>query len=163
MTATPVLVGAKDALNAGLGGHFTPDQLAGMIDNLSVGYALAYLVGLVSLIVLANFMPKFQKENLEHSAQKIAAERGLGNSSQRKVYLPIIRAYRVGPELINWWMAVTCASWVSTARPVVTLSVSAVTVFLPTRMVTPFCRKAMKLPGGLPGQPRAPRPFIPKR
>ncbi|MBV7297105.1 aspartate:alanine antiporter [Enterovibrio paralichthyis] len=102
MTATPVLVGAKDALNAGLGGHFTPDQLAGMIDNLSVGYALAYLVGLVSLIVLANFMPKFQKENLEHSAQKIAAERGLGNSSQRKVYLPIIRAYRVGPELINW-------------------------------------------------------------
>ncbi|AMG31663.1 transporter [Grimontia hollisae] len=102
MTATPVLVGAKDALNAGLAGDFTPDQLAGMIDNLSVGYALAYLVGLVSLIVLANFMPKLQKENLEHSAQKIAMERGLGNSSQRKVYLPIIRAYRVGPELINW-------------------------------------------------------------
>lgn len=102
MTATPVLVGAKDALNAGLGGQFSPEQLSVMIDNLSVGYALAYLVGLVSLIVLANFMPKLQKENLEHSAQKIAQERGLGSSSQRKVYLPIIRAYRVGPELINW-------------------------------------------------------------
>lgn len=103
MTATPVLVGAKDALNAGLAGvNYSPQQIAEMIDNLSVGYALAYLVGLVSLIVLANLMPKLQKENLEHSAQQIAIERGLGSSSQRKVYLPIIRAYRVGAELINW-------------------------------------------------------------
>ncbi|WP_163391208.1 aspartate:alanine antiporter [Enterovibrio norvegicus] len=103
MTATPVLVGAKDALNAGLAGmDYSPQQIATMIDNLSVGYALAYLVGLVSLILLANLMPKLQKENLEHSAQQITMERGLGSSSQRKVYLPIIRAYRVGPELINW-------------------------------------------------------------
>lgn len=103
MTATPVLVGAKDALNSGLAGvNYSPQQIADMIDNLSVGYALAYLVGLVSLIVLANLMPKLQKENLEHSAQQISMERGLDSSSQRKVYLPIIRAYRVGPELINW-------------------------------------------------------------
>ncbi|ATF08648.1 TrkA, Potassium channel-family protein [Candidatus Enterovibrio altilux] len=103
MTATPVLVGAKDALNAGLAGMgYSPQQLAEMINNLSVGYALSYLVGLISLILVANLMPKLQKENLAHSAQKITMERGLGSSSQRKVYLPIIRAYRVGPELINW-------------------------------------------------------------
>lgn len=103
MTATPVLVGAKDALNAGLAGvDYSPEHIEVMIENLSVGYALAYLMGLVSLIILANFMPKLQKENLEHSAQKIAMERGLGSSAQRKVYLPIIRAYRVGAELINW-------------------------------------------------------------
>ncbi|MFW7344278.1 hypothetical protein V0R37_22405, partial [Pollutimonas sp. H1-120] len=63
-----------------------------MIDNLSVGYAMAYLTGLVSLIVLAKLMPKLQRHNLEHSAQQIAIERGLGSESQRKVYLPIIRA-----------------------------------------------------------------------
>nr|WP_235869551.1 hypothetical protein [Veronia nyctiphanis] len=103
MTATPVLVGAKDALKSGLSGNdLSADAIASMIDNLSVGYAMAYLVGLVSLILLAKLMPRLQKENLEDSAQQIAKERGLGSSSQRKVYLPIIRAYRVGPELINW-------------------------------------------------------------
>lgn len=103
MTATPVLVGAREALSSGLGGiAFSPAELKQMLENLSVGYALSYLVGLVSLILLANFLPKLQKENLELSAQKIANERGLGSSAQRKVYLPIIRAYRVGSELINW-------------------------------------------------------------
>ncbi len=101
LTATPVLVGAKDALNSGLIG-VDGEQLGMMIDNLSVGYAMAYLTGLVSLIVLAKLMPKLQRHNLEHSAQQIAIERGLGSESQRKVYLPIIRAYRVGPELIDW-------------------------------------------------------------
>ncbi|OOE50119.1 aspartate:alanine antiporter [Salinivibrio kushneri] len=101
LTATPVLVGAKDALNSGLTGA-EGEQLGMMIDNLSVGYAMAYLTGLVSLIVLAKLMPKLQRHNLEHSAQQIAIERGLGSESQRKVYLPIIRAYRVGPELIDW-------------------------------------------------------------
>ncbi|MBF4365294.1 transporter, partial [Vibrio anguillarum] len=47
-------------------------------------------------------LPKLQKQNLSDSAQQIAQERGLGGSGQRKVYLPIIRAYRVGQELINW-------------------------------------------------------------
>ena len=79
----------------------SPDQLAAMIDNLSIGYALAYLVGLISLIIFANFLPRLQKENLEQSANQIAIERGLGGTG-RKVYLPIIRAYRVGPELIAW-------------------------------------------------------------
>lgn len=103
LTATPVLVGAKDALNSGLSGvDYDPETLARMIDNLSVGYAMAYLMGLVSLIILAKLMPKLQKHNLEHSAQQIALERGLSSNAQRKVYLPIIRAYRVGPELINW-------------------------------------------------------------
>ncbi|WP_434360164.1 aspartate:alanine antiporter [Parasalinivibrio latis] len=103
LTATPVLVGAKDALSSGLSSDkFDPNAIAHIIDNLSVGYAMSYLVGLVSLIMLAKLLPKLQKQNLEHSAQQIALERGLGSSSQRKVYLPIIRAYRVGPELIKW-------------------------------------------------------------
>ncbi|NLS11382.1 aspartate:alanine antiporter [Vibrio sp. SM6] len=102
LTATPVLVGAQDALNSGLA--FVPAHMdfAQALDNLSVGYAMAYLVGLVSMIMFAKFLPKFQKQNLSDSAQQIAQERGLGGSAQRKVYLPIIRAYRVGPELINW-------------------------------------------------------------
>ena len=102
LTATPVLVGAKDALASGLSSISDPDSIQQIIDSISVGYAMSYLIGLVSVIVLAKLMPKLQKQNLAESSQQIARERGIGESAQRKVYLPIIRAYRVGPELINW-------------------------------------------------------------
>ncbi|OEF25899.1 aspartate:alanine antiporter [Vibrio rumoiensis] len=102
MTSTPILVGAQDALNSGLGTIPDDMQLATILDNLSVGYALSYLIGLTSMIMFAKLLPKLQKENLSDSAQRIAQERGLGGAGQRKVYLPIIRAYRVGQELIDW-------------------------------------------------------------
>ena len=74
MTSTPVLVGAGDTLR-----HFglPSDQLAQSLDHLSLGYALTYLVGLVSLIVGARYMPKLQHQDLQTSA-------------------------RVGPELVAW-------------------------------------------------------------
>ncbi|AMG04215.1 aspartate:alanine antiporter [Vibrio mimicus] len=100
LTSTPVLVGAQDALNSGLASVPRHMDLSLVLDNVSVGYAMAYLIGLISMIMFAKLLPKLQKQNLSDSAQQIAQERGLG--SQRKVYLPIIRAYRVGPELINW-------------------------------------------------------------
>ncbi|MFO4746700.1 aspartate:alanine antiporter [Vibrio cholerae] len=100
LTSTPVLVGAQDALNSGLAAVPRYMDLSLILDNVSVGYAMAYLIGLISMIMFAKLLPKLQKQNLSDSAQQIAQERGLG--SQRKVYLPIIRAYRVGPELINW-------------------------------------------------------------
>ncbi|WP_120511156.1 aspartate:alanine antiporter [Photobacterium salinisoli] len=102
LTATPVLVGAKDALSGGLSNLSDPMIVQDLIDSLSVGYAMSYLIGLISLILLAKLMPKLQKQDLAESSQQIAKERGIGSVSQRKVYLPIIRAYRVGPELIDW-------------------------------------------------------------
>ena len=94
-----MLAGAGDTLR-----HFglPSDQLAQSLDHLSLGYALTYLVGLVSLIVGARYMPKLQHQDLQTSAQQIARERGLDTDSKRKVYLPVIRAYRVGPELVAW-------------------------------------------------------------
>lgn len=102
LTSTPVLVGAQDALNSGLADIPRNMDFGLVIENLSVGYAMAYLIGLISMIMFAKLMPKLQKQNLSDSAEQIAQERGLGNSGQRKVYLPIIRAYRVGQELIDW-------------------------------------------------------------
>lgn len=99
LTSTPVLVGAQDTLNSGL---FSANiELSQILDNLSVGYAMSYLVGLVSMIMLAKLLPRIQKQNLSDSAQQIVQERGLSGSG-RKVYLPIIRAYRVGSELAQW-------------------------------------------------------------
>ncbi|MGC7907531.1 aspartate:alanine antiporter [Vibrio anguillarum] len=99
---TSTLVGAQDALNSGLATIPRNMDLSLILDNVSVGYAMAYLIGLISMIMFAKLLPKLQKQNLSDSAQQIAQERGLGGSGQRKVYLPIIRAYRVGQELINW-------------------------------------------------------------
>ena len=102
LTATPVLVGAKDAINSGLVVLPLGADYKTVIDNLSVGYALSYLIGLTSLIIFARLLPKLQKQNLQDCAQQIAKERGIGGAGKRKVYLPIIRAYRVDPELIEW-------------------------------------------------------------
>ncbi|WAT02218.1 aspartate:alanine antiporter [Rouxiella chamberiensis] len=99
MTSTPVLVGAGDTLRNTLG---SPKVLGPELDNLSLGYALTYLIGLVSLIFGARYLPKLQHQDLSTSAQQIARERGLDTDSQRKVYLPVIRAYRVGQELVAW-------------------------------------------------------------
>ena len=102
LTSTPVLVAAKDALNSGLSQLTPNEQIANVIDDMSVGYAMAYLIGLVSLIVLAKLLPKLLHQNLQDSAQQIARERGLDDASKSKARLPIIRAYRVGPELLSW-------------------------------------------------------------
>ncbi|MFC1235641.1 aspartate:alanine antiporter [Vibrio sp. F74] len=102
LTATPVLVGAQDALNSGLATLPHNADMELVLQNLSVGYALAYLVGLISMILFAKLLPKLQKQDLHDSAEQIAQERGIGSAAHRKVYLPIIRAYRVGKELINW-------------------------------------------------------------
>lgn len=90
MTSTPVLVGAGDTLrHSGI----ASTQLSSALDNLSLGYALTYLIGLVSLIVGARYLPKLQHQDLQTSAQQIARERGLDTDANRKVYLPVIRAY----------------------------------------------------------------------
>ncbi|MEH6454447.1 MAG: aspartate:alanine antiporter [Psychromonas sp.] len=102
LTATPILVGAKDALNSGLATLPDGVDYTQVINNLSVGYAISYLIGLSSVIILARLLPKLHKQNLQDSAHQIALQRGIGGAGKRKVYLPIIRAYRVDPELINW-------------------------------------------------------------
>lgn len=102
LTATPVLVGAKDAINSGLVTLPEGVEYQQLIDNLSVGYAISYLAGLTSLILLARLLPKLQKQNLQDSAQQIAKERGICGEGKHKVYLPIIRAYRVDSELVEW-------------------------------------------------------------
>ncbi|MCX8957337.1 aspartate:alanine antiporter [Erwinia psidii] len=99
MTSTPVLVGAGDTLRQTYPGG---NLLSVAQSNLSLGYALTYLIGLVSLIFGARYLPKLQHQDLSTSALTIARERGLDPDSQRKVYLPVIRAYRVGPELVAW-------------------------------------------------------------
>ncbi len=48
------------------------------------------------------YLPKLQRQDLQASAREFAREHCLDADANRKVYLPVIRAYRVGPELVAW-------------------------------------------------------------
>jgi putative transport protein len=156
-------------LHPGAGGrgdtlrHFglPSDQLAQSLDHLSLGYALTYLVGLVSLIVGARYMPKLQHQDLQTSAQQIARERGLDTDSKRKVYLPVIRAYRVGPELVaGGWQKSARAGHLSPDRLLYRTHPPQRHSGQPGRRRGAadgrrYCA------GGLPGRARPPRPELP--
>ncbi|MGL5031698.1 MAG: aspartate:alanine antiporter [Aeromonas sp.] len=102
LTSTPALVGAQDALRSGLLNLPHQTDMQTVLDNMGIGYALTYLVGLVGLMLVVRYLPSLARLDLNTEAQKIAKERGLSDSESRKTYLPIIRAYRVGPELAAW-------------------------------------------------------------
>ncbi len=89
LTSTPVLVGAQDALNSGLSSVPRNMDLSLVLENVSVGYAMAYLIGLISMIMFAKLLPKIQKQNLSDSAQQIAQERGLGAAVNAKCISPL--------------------------------------------------------------------------
>lgn len=102
LTSTPALVGAQDALRSGLLNLPHQTDMQSVLDNMGIGYALTYLVGLVGLMLVVRYLPSLARLDLNTEAQKIARERGLSDNENRKTYLPIIRAYRVGPELAAW-------------------------------------------------------------
>ncbi len=98
LTSTPALVGAQEAMRnlyEGVPGSDMAEQL----DNLSIGYALTYLVGLIGLMVVVRYLPKIARIDLVDSARTIARERGIDDGESQKTYLPVTRAYRVGHEL----------------------------------------------------------------
>ncbi len=98
LTSTPALVGAQDALRSGLLNLPHQTDMQSVLDNMGIGYALTYLVGLVGLMLVVRYLPSLARLDLNTEAQKIARERGLSDNESRKTYLPIIRAYRVGPS-----------------------------------------------------------------
>ncbi|WP_108651464.1 aspartate:alanine antiporter [Dongshaea marina] len=102
LTSTPALVAAQDALQNGMLHATGHSDMQAILSDMSIGYALTYLIGLVGLMVMIRYKPTLLGIDLEHESRKVARERGLDTSGEQKVYLPIIRAYRVGPELAAW-------------------------------------------------------------
>lgn len=101
LTSTPALVGAQDSLQSGYLNLPHNASISAMLDNMSVGYALTYMIGLIGLLMLVRYLPSLFGLDLRAECHKIARERGIGGG-QHKTYLPIIRAYRVGPEMARW-------------------------------------------------------------
>ncbi|MDJ0806542.1 MAG: TrkA C-terminal domain-containing protein [Gammaproteobacteria bacterium] len=102
LTSTPTLAGAQDAVNSGLAKLSTEMDPQMVLQQISVGYALTYIVGTVSLILIIHFLPRLLHIDLPVAARNYAKERGILGRRHRVIdeadMLPIIRAYRVGEQ-----------------------------------------------------------------
>jgi putative transport protein len=98
LTSTPTLVGAQDAatLQAAQLGEEAGSALIGQI---SVGYAMTYVVGLVGLLSVIRYFPGMLGIDLAEEARKVASERGLGSERRRNVRTPVLRAYEIRSEI----------------------------------------------------------------
>ena len=105
LTSTPTLAGAQDAIRSGLA--IIPEGAGRdeVLENVNVGYALTYLVGTFSVILLVRYAPRFLKLDLEAMARTYAQEKGLIRAKRghdvTPDLIPIIRAYRAHPEDIG--------------------------------------------------------------
>lgn len=94
LTSTPTLVGAQDAATL-QAAQLGAEEGGALIAQISVGYAMTYVVGLVGLLTVIRYFPKLLGIDLQQEARKVATERGLGSNRRRNVRTPVLRAYEV--------------------------------------------------------------------
>ena len=94
LTSTPTLVGAQDAVAQQLG-HLGEDERQAIISQISVGYAMTYLVGLLGLLMVLRYIPVVLRFDPKEQAHNLARDRGMDSSRRRNVRTPILRAYLV--------------------------------------------------------------------
>lgn len=94
LTSTPTLVGAQDAVTQQLGHLDQPAQEL-MISQISVGYAMTYIVGLLGVLLALRYIPALLRFDPREEASKLARARGLDSERRRNVRTPILRAYEI--------------------------------------------------------------------
>ena len=97
LTSTPTLAGAQGAA-ARLIGEIGMEGRDAMVTQISVGYALTYVVGLIGLLSMIRVLPRIMSLDLPGAARTIAIERGLEGGRNRTRRTPILRAYNVDSE-----------------------------------------------------------------
>ena len=96
LTSTPTLVGAENAVTAGL--YQPPDGAAAsdVLQMIGVGYAITYLFGTVGLLLLVKLLPVVLRLDLPAAARTLARERGMDDGARAvAAQRPILRAYLV--------------------------------------------------------------------
>lgn len=97
LTSSPTLAAAQDAVNSGsvsIAEGWTKDQI---IDNIAMGYAVTYIFGLVGLIIMMKYMPKFLKLDLVKESKDFESGNNENYNLPENV---VLRTYRVtNPEI----------------------------------------------------------------
>jgi len=92
LTSSPTLAAAQDAVQSGtvtLAEGWSKDQI---INNIAMGYAVTYIVGLITLIIMIKYLPKFLKIDLEKEAEAFEAD---GQDSTALPQNIVLRTYRI--------------------------------------------------------------------
>ncbi|RLA43697.1 MAG: transporter, partial [Gammaproteobacteria bacterium] len=92
LTSTPTLVGAQDAATQ-QAALLSASERVSLVSQISVGYAMTYVVGMVGLLLALRYLPPLLNINLQEEARQIAAARGLSSDRRRTIRTPILRAY----------------------------------------------------------------------
>jgi putative transport protein len=101
LTSTPALVAAQDAITSGMADlpADLPNEVA--LDNLTVSYAITYVIGLVGIVFLIEALPRLLGIDMREEAAKLARLRDFGaprdpdRARWRPEALPSVRVYRV--------------------------------------------------------------------
>jgi len=96
LTSTPTLVGAQNALDAGIavvGPGLTAENLR---QHISVGYAITYVFGTIGLILIVKFMPGVLRIDLVGASRQYAQDKGYSETEDTLITgLPVVRGYQI--------------------------------------------------------------------
>ena len=96
LTSTPTLVGAQNALDAGIavvGPGLTAEILR---QHISVGYAITYVFGTIGLILIVKFLPGVLRIDLVGASRQYAQDKGYSETEDTLITgLPVVRGYQI--------------------------------------------------------------------
>lgn len=102
LTSTPTLVGAQNAVASGLVDLPAGETTNGLIESISVAYAITYIFGTVGLLLVVKLLPSLLRVDLASAAQTFAKERGFrADAAEDKIERPILRAYLIDAPDLN--------------------------------------------------------------
>jgi len=96
LTSTPTLVGAQDAIAQQMT-HLDDETRRLMVSQISVGYAMTYVIGLLGILLTLRYLPTVLRFDPQEEARKIALARGLDSERRKNIRTPILRAYEILP------------------------------------------------------------------
>ncbi|THB68189.1 MAG: transporter [Desulfovibrio sp.] len=102
MTSSPLLAAAQDAVQSGLAQPHSGQSVAQAMGEVSVGYAITYLFGLLGVLTAMRLLPKVMGFDLRAEAAKLAKERRMTDDDEEagRDNRPMIRAFEVDDQTI---------------------------------------------------------------
>ncbi len=106
LSSTPTLAAAQDAVASGLVQVSGTESLANISNDISIGYALTYIISLVGITLMVRAIPVIFKFDLKTECQKLSEEKRLKDDSEDdsiEEYQQLrIRAFQVSnPDILG--------------------------------------------------------------
>jgi len=96
LTSTPTLVGAKNALDAGIAVVDSGLTTEILRQHISVGYAITYVFGTIGLILIVKFLPGVLRIDLVGASRQYAQDKGYSETEDTLITgLPVVRGYQI--------------------------------------------------------------------